>query len=30
MDANGYKIKKSENLSMLINKIEWSGLKLVK
>ena len=30
MDANGYKIKKSENLSVLINKIEWSGLKLVK
>ena len=30
LDANGYKIKKSENLSVLINKIEWSGLKLVK
>jgi hypothetical protein len=30
LDANGYKIKKSENLSVLINKVEWSGLKLVK
>ena len=30
LDANCYKIKKSENLSVLINKIEWSGLKLVK
>ena len=30
LDANGYKIKKSDNLSVLINKIEWSGLKLVK
>ena len=30
LDSNGYKIKKSENLSVLINKIEWSGLKLVK
>ena len=25
-----YSLKKSENLSVLINKIEWSGLKLVK
>ena len=30
LDANGYKIKKSENLSVLINKVEWFGLKLVK
>ena len=30
LDANGYKIKKSENLSVVINKIDWAGLKLVK
>ncbi|OUW48822.1 MAG: hypothetical protein CBD56_01845 [Candidatus Pelagibacter sp. TMED196] len=30
LDSNGSIINKSENLSVLINKIEWTGLKLVK
>ena len=30
LDANGNIINKSENLSVLINRIEWTGLKLVK
>ena len=30
LDANSNIINKSENLSVLINRIEWTGLKLVK
>ena len=30
LDANGNIINKSENLSVLINRIKWTGLKLVK
>ena len=30
LDANGHVISKSENLGVLISKIEWTGLKLVK